>query len=70
MKKFYVDASIWVDLMEDRKGFRNEPLGYYALKLFALIKTDENTILIDDFLICQKYTTSLLTGGQSPNPFL
>ena len=21
-------------------------------------------------LICQKYTTSLLTGGQSPNPFL
>jgi|TARA_Y100000310_G_C20458742_1_gene704310 predicted nucleic acid-binding protein len=50
-EKFYVDTSIWMDLLEDRKGYNNEPLGEYALKLFSLIKAKKNTLIITDLLI-------------------
>src|SRR3989338_468727 len=51
VEKFYVDTSIWIDLYEDRKGYRNEPLGEYALKLFSMIKAKENKLIISDILI-------------------
>ena len=51
MVKFYLDTAIWVDLYEDRKGFRNEPLGDYALRLVILIKTKESKIILTDLLI-------------------
>ena len=40
-----------MDLLEDRKGYNNEPLGEYALKLFSLIKAKKNTLIITDLLI-------------------
>jgi predicted nucleic acid-binding protein len=50
-EKYYIDTSIWMDLLEDRKGFNNEPLGNFALKLFALIKAKKATLVISDILI-------------------
>jgi len=50
-EKYYIDTSIWMDLLEDRKGFHNEPLGGYALKLFALIKAKNYILVISDLLI-------------------
>ena len=51
IEKYYVDTSIWMDLLEDRKGYNNEPLGDYALTLFALIKAKKATLIISDILI-------------------
>jgi len=51
VEKFYVDTSIWIDLYEDRKGYNNEPLGEYALKLFSKIKAKENKLIISNILI-------------------
>lgn len=50
-KKFYIDTAIWIDLCLDRKGFNNEPLGTYALKLFSQILANKNILLISSFLI-------------------
>lgn len=49
--KYYVDTSIWMDLLEDRKGYHDEPLGDYALKLFAMIKSKKHRLIISDLLI-------------------
>src|SRR3989344_2092728 len=49
--QFYIDTSIWIDLYENRKGFAGEPLGEYALELFALIKANNSTLAISDLLI-------------------
>lgn len=49
--KFYIDTSIWIDLYEDRKGYNGEPLGEFALKLFAMIKTEKSKLIITDYLI-------------------
>ena len=51
VERFYVDTSIWMDLLEDRKGYNGEPLGEYALKLFSLIKIKKNRLVITDLLI-------------------
>lgn len=51
IERYYIDTSIWMDLLEDRKGYNNEPLGDYALKLFALIKAKKATLIISDLLI-------------------
>jgi predicted nucleic acid-binding protein len=50
-EKYLIDTSIWVDLYEDRKGFKNEPLGDYALKLLTQIKAKESIIAITDLLV-------------------
>lgn len=50
-EKYYIDTSIWIDLLEDRQGYNNEPLGNFALKLFALIKAKKSTLVISDLLI-------------------
>jgi len=50
-EKYYIDTSIWMDLLEDRKGYNNEPLGDYALKLFSLIKAKKSTLILSDILI-------------------
>ena len=49
--KYYIDTSIWIDLLEDREGYNNEPLGDFALKLFSLIKAKRATLVISDLLI-------------------
>ena len=51
MNKYYIDTSIWIDIYEDRKGFNNEPLGEYALKLFAFIRKEKHKLIISDILI-------------------
>jgi len=50
MRKYLIDTSIWVDLREDRKGFKNEPLGDYAFKLFTKIMLEKNKIVITDHI--------------------
>lgn len=50
-EKYLIDTSIWVDLYEDRKGFKNEPLGDYALNLLVIIKARGNKIIVTDILI-------------------
>ena len=50
-EKYIIDTSIWVDLYEDRKGFNNEPLGDYALKLLLKIKAKEDIIAVTDLLV-------------------
>ena len=51
VKRFYLDASIWIDVYEDRKGYNDEPLGEFALKLLALIKLGEHKIIISQLLV-------------------
>ncbi|MBI2498892.1 PIN domain-containing protein [Candidatus Woesearchaeota archaeon] len=51
VEKYYVDTSIWIDLYEDRKGYNQEPLGDFALGLFALIRAKNNKLIITDILI-------------------
>ncbi len=50
-EKYYVDTSIWMDLLEDRKGYNDEPLGDYALKLFAMIKAKKHKLVLSNLLI-------------------
>lgn len=40
-----------MDLLEDRRGYNDEPLGDYALKLFAMIKTMKYKLVVSDLLI-------------------
>src|SRR3989338_3385374 len=49
--KYYIYTSIWMDLLEDRKGYNDEPLGDYALKLFAMIKAKKHQLVVSDLLI-------------------
>jgi len=63
--KYYIDASIWIDLYEDRKGYNNEPLGDFAWKLFASIKASKGNIIISDFLLREleaNYSTEEING--------
>ena len=67
--KYYLDTSIWIDVYEDRKGYNNEPLGEYGLKLLALIKAKENKIIISDLLIFElevRYTIPEINGMLKP----
>ena len=50
-EKYLIDTSIWVDLYDDRKGYKGEPLGDYAFKLFAMIKAKGDRIIITDLTI-------------------
>lgn len=49
--RFYIDTSIWMDLLEDRIGYNNEPLGDFALRLFSIIKIKNYKLVISDLLI-------------------
>jgi len=67
--KYYLDTSIWMDLYEDRKGFNQEPLGEFALKLFNLIKAKRNILVISDLLIKEleiNYSTAEINGMINP----
>ncbi len=69
MKKYYLDASIWIDLYENRQGFNNEPFGDFAWKLFALVKATKSKLVISDFLIRElesNYSTEEINGMMNP----
>jgi len=68
-EKYYLDASIWIDLYEDRKGYQGEPLGEFALKLFSLIKAKNKTLVLTDFLIRElesNYSIEEINGMVKP----
>lgn len=68
-EKYYVDTSIWIDLYEDRKGYHNEPLGDFALKLFILIKSRKNKMVISNLLITElemNYSMEAINGMMKP----
>ena len=68
-EKYYVDSSIWIDLYEDRKGYNSEPLGDFALQLFAQIKARENELFISDMLLRELegyYSLAELNGMMKP----
>ncbi|MFH0869723.1 MAG: type II toxin-antitoxin system VapC family toxin [archaeon] len=68
-EKYLIDTSIWIDLYEDRKGFHNEPLGDYALKLLATIKSQEMIIVLTDLLLRElemNYSLSEINGMFKP----
>lgn len=68
-EKYYVDTSIWMDLVEDRRGYNNEPLGDYALKLFAMIKAKKHNLVISNLLIRElesNYSVEQINGMVLP----
>jgi len=68
-EKYYVDTSIWIDLVEDRKGYNDEPLGTYALKLFAMIKAKKHKMVVSDLLVRElesKYSMEEINGMMLP----
>lgn len=68
-EKFYIDTSIWIDLYEDRKGYNLEPLGDFALKLFAMVQAKENKLVISDILIRELegyYSLEEINGMMKP----
>ena len=69
LEKYYLDTSIWMDLYENRKGYSNEPLGEYALKLISLIKMKKATLIITDILIRElemNYSVEEINGMMKP----
>jgi predicted nucleic acid-binding protein len=69
VEKYYVDTSIWMDLVEDRKGYNDEPLGNYALKLFALIKAKKHKMVVSDLLVRElesNYSMEEINGMMLP----
>src|SRR3989344_5984496 len=68
-KEYIIDTSIWVDLYDDPKGYNNEPLGDYALKLLVNIKSTGMVIILTDFLIRELetiYSVSEINGMFKP----
>ena len=51
IKKYYLDTPIWMDIYEDRKGFRDEPLGDFALRLISMLLARKDTLVLSDLLI-------------------
>ena len=67
--KYYLDTAIWMDLYEDRKGYKKEPLGHFALKLFSLIRTNKHKMVISDLLIHElelNYSLDKIRGMVKP----
>src|SRR3989344_2727150 len=48
---FYLDTSIWIDTCNNRKGFKNEPLGEMGLKLLTMILEQKHSLLITDIVL-------------------
>jgi predicted nucleic acid-binding protein len=58
-----------MDIYEDRKGYAQEPLGDFALKLFALIRNKKSKLVISDLLIIElelNYSIAEINGMMNP----
>ncbi|VVB81570.1 PIN domain protein [uncultured archaeon] len=67
--QYLIDTSIWVDLYEDRTGYNGERLGDYAFKLFCLLKTNQDKIIITEFIIKEletNYSIEQIRGMMRP----
>lgn len=51
--RYYLDTAIWIDFLEDRKGYTGEPLGRFAFDLFCLLKANKNKLVITDLTIIE-----------------
>lgn len=69
MESFYIDTSIWIDLLEERKGYSGENLGSFALQLFARIKAKGLALCLSDILLhelARFYTIEEIRGMTMP----
>jgi predicted nucleic acid-binding protein len=69
MKKFYIDTCIWIDLLEDRKGFNSEPLGAYASKFFLKVFLLKMKIVFSDVVqkeLFNHYSEEQIQGLLNP----
>lgn len=49
--RYYIDTNVWMDLVGERFGYSNEPLGEFALKLLYQIRRSNSKIVVSDVLI-------------------
>lgn len=69
VERYYVDTAIWIDMYDNRKGFRGEPLGAFASRLFATILSRKSTLIITDVLIEElenHYSMERINGMMKP----
>ena len=69
VERYIIDTAIWVDLYEDRKGFSDEPLGDFALKLLVKIKAQAQIIVLSDLLVRElemNYSMPAINGMFKP----
>jgi predicted nucleic acid-binding protein len=69
VKKYYIDTSIWIDLIENRKGYNGEPLGNYAVKLFYKIIKNKGIIILSDVILLElktHYNLAQINGMIAP----
>jgi predicted nucleic acid-binding protein len=69
VEKYLIDTSIWIDMYEDRLGFKNEPIGEYASKFIFELFVREQIILISDILIMELgryYSIEQISGMLKP----
>ncbi|MEK6916171.1 MAG: PIN domain-containing protein [Nanoarchaeota archaeon] len=67
--RYLVDTSIWIDLYEDKKGYQGQPLGDFAWKLFAKIKSKKDIVVISELLIIElemNYSIEEIRGMMEP----
>ncbi|MBW2965350.1 PIN domain-containing protein [Candidatus Woesearchaeota archaeon] len=67
--KYYIDSSIWMDIYDDRTGYKGEPFAEYGLGLLAMILANKDTIVISDKVVDELrffYTTEQLNGLFAP----
>ena len=51
VKRYYFDASIWIDFYDGRTGYSGEPLSSYAFRLLSVISLKGYKVIITDLLI-------------------
>jgi predicted nucleic acid-binding protein len=64
-ESYLIDTSIWMDLYEDRRGYHDEPLGEYAMRLLVALHAAEKEIIISDHLLGElaaHYTPAQVKG--------
>lgn len=66
--RYYFDTCIWIDFLEDRKGFNGEPLGSFAYNLIKSIIKNKDKIFVSDIII--KELNLNITNDNITNIFL
>jgi len=67
MVMFYLDTSILIDFLEDRRGFNDEPFGSYAQRLIALIKLRGDSLILSEIILEELYLFSTSKSSVAVN---
>ncbi len=51
--KYLVDACIWIDLLEERVGAKDEPFWLHAQRFLAHVRTTEGAVVVPDVLLAE-----------------